>query len=61
MKRLMKVFSNGLAMWRGLRMTGLLRGVYIGECAGSYSVGRLRKRWIDIVKDCIKKRSLDVR
>ena len=24
-KGLMKVFSNGLAMWRGWRMTGLLR------------------------------------
>ena len=24
--RVMKVFSNGSAMWRGWRMTGLLRG-----------------------------------
>ena len=30
------------------------------ECAGSHSVGRLRKRWIDTVKDCLKKRVLDV-
>ena len=31
---------------------------YVGECAGSRS---LRKRWIDTVKDCLKKRGLDVR
>ena len=35
--------------------------VYVGECAGIRSVGRLRKRWIDIVKECLKKRCLDVR
>ena len=35
--------------------------VYVGECAGSCSVGRSRKRWIDTVKDCLRKRSLDVR
>ena len=35
--------------------------VYIGECAGSCSVGRPRKRWIDAVKGCLKKKGLDVR
>ena len=35
--------------------------VYVGECAGSHSVGRAWKRWIDTVKDCLKKRDLDVR
>ena len=34
--------------------------VYVGECAGSCSVGRPRKRWIDNVKDCLRKRGLDV-
>ena len=29
--------------------------VYVGECAGSYSVGQLQKRWIDTVKDFKKK------
>ena len=42
-------------------MTGLLRGSNVGECVDSRSVGRLRKRWIDTVKDCFKKRGLDVR
>ena len=35
--------------------------VYLRECAGSWSVGRLRKRWIDTMKDCLKKRGLDVK
>ena len=47
-------------MWRGQRGTGLLR-VYVGECAGSHSVGWSRKRWIDNVKDYLRKRDLDVR
>ena len=35
--------------------------VYVGECAGSHSVGRSRKRRIDTAKDCLKKRGLDMR
>ena len=34
---------------------------YVGECAGSRSLGRPRKRWIDTVKDCLKNRVLNVR
>ena len=26
-----------------------------GERAGSHSLGRLKKRWIDTLKDCLKK------
>ena len=55
MKGLMRVFSDGLAVWRGLRR------FYVGECAGSHSVGMLRKRYIDTMKDCLRKRGLDVR
>ena len=29
---------------------------YVGGCAGSRSVGRLMKKWIDTVKDFLKKR-----
>ena len=39
----------------------IAKGVYVGECAGIRSVGWPRKRWIDTVKDCLKKRGLDVR
>ena len=37
------MFSGGLATWKGWRRIGFLR-VYVGECAGSRSVGRLKKR-----------------
>ena len=30
----------------------IAKRVYVGEFASSHSVGRLRKRWIDTVKDC---------
>ena len=29
--------------------------VNVGECAGSLSVGRPWKRWIDTVKECLRK------
>ena len=35
--------------------------VYVGEYAGSHSVGRPRKRWIDTVKEFLKKRDFDIR
>ena len=35
--------------------------VYVGECAGSHSVDGPRKRWIVNVKECLKKRCLDVK
>ena len=35
--------------------------VYVGVCAGSCSVGRMRKRSIDTGKDCLRKRGLDVK
>ena len=38
----MKMFSDGSAIWREWRMTGLLRGS-IEECAGSRSTGRSRE------------------
>ena len=39
----------------------IAKRVYVGECAGSRSIGRPRKRLIDIVKDCLRKRGLNVR
>ena len=39
----------------------IVKRVYVGECAGSHSVDRPRKRWNDTVKECLKKRGLDVR
>ena len=32
----------------------IAKRVFVGECAGSRSVGRPRERWIDAVKKCLK-------
>ena len=39
----------------------IAKRVNIGECGGSHSVGRLWKRWIYTLKECLRKRGLDVR
>ena len=39
----------------------IAKKVYVGECACSRSMGRLRDRWIDTVKGCLKKGGLHVR
>ena len=39
----------------------IAKRVYVGEHAGSCSLGRPRKRWINTMKDCLKKNCLDVR
>ena len=33
----------------------IAKGVYVGEYAGSRSLGRPRNRWIDAVKNCLRK------
>ena len=33
----------------------------IAKCAGSRSVGRPRKRWIGNLKECLRKRSLNIK
>ena len=38
----------------------IAKRVYVQVCAGSHSVGRPRKRWIDNGMECLKKRALDV-
>ena len=60
MKGLMKSCSGGSPMWREWRGVLLLR-VYVREFAGSRSVGRTQKRWLDTVKECLKKIGLDVK
>ena len=47
------MFSGGLTIWRGI---GLPR-----EYAGSCSLGRPWKRWTDTMKECLRKKGLDVR
>ena len=56
--------GEGVLRWFGhverIENDRLAKRVYVGEHAGSRSVGRPQKRWIDTVKDCLKKRVLDV-
>ena len=57
--------DEGVLRWFGhverVETDRIAKRVYIGECAGSCSVGRLRKRWTDTAKKCFKKIGFDVR
>ena len=50
-------FANVEGMERGM----IAKRVYVGEFAGGRSAGRPRQRWLNTVKECLKKRGLDVR
>ena len=56
--------DGGVLQWFGhverMENDRIAKKVYEGECAGSRSVSRPRKRWIDVVKECLRKRGLDV-
>ena len=60
-KRVDERIDEGVLRWFGhvkrMENDRIAKRVYVRECAGSRSVGR----WIDTVKDCLKKRGLDVR
>ena len=34
----------------------IAKRIYVRECAGSHSVGRTWKMWIDTVKNCLKQK-----
>ena len=50
--------NEGLLQWYGhverMEKDRIVRKVHAGECAGSCSVGRLGKRWIDTKKECLE-------
>ena len=52
--------DEGVLRWFGhverMERDRIAKRVYVGESAGS-----VRKRWIDTVKECLRKRGLDVR
>ena len=65
MNQVYEKIDEGVLWWFGhverMEKERIAKRVYVGgECWYSFS-GRLRKRWIDIVKDCLRKRGLDVR
>ena len=65
MKGVEERIDDGFLQWFGhverMENDRIAKRVYVEECAGSHPVGRLRKRWIDTLKECLRKRSLDVR
>ena len=61
-KGLDKKIDEGVLGWFGhVENMERDRIVYVGECAGSRSVSTPQKRWMDTVKECLKKRVLDIR
>ena len=56
--------GEGVLRWFGhvarMDRDRIAKRVYVEECAGCRSVGKVRKRWIDTV-ECLKKRGLDIR
>ena len=54
--------DKGILQWFShVENGGIAKRVYVGECAGSHSVSRLLRRYIDIMRDCLRKRGLDDR
>ena len=64
-KSLDERIDEGVLWWfchvERMERNRITQSVYVGECAGGRSVGRPQKRWIDTMKECLKKRGLDVR
>ena len=54
--------DKGVLQWFGhverMERDRITKTVYVGECPGSCLVGRPRKRWIDTVMGCLRKRGL---
>ena len=60
MKGVDERIGKGVLQWLGhverMENDRIAKRVYVGECAGNRSLGRLRKRWINTVKDCLRRR-----
>ena len=57
--------DEGVLLWFGyverMERDRIAKRVFVGDYAGSRSVGKERKRWINTVRECLKKRWLDFR
>ena len=57
--------DEGVLRWSGrverMENDTTAKRFYVGECAGNRSLGWPRKRWIDTLKECLKKRGWDIR
>ena len=65
MKGLDERIDEGILQWfshvERIERERIVKRVYVGECDGSGSEGRPWKRWIDTVKECLRKKGLDIR
>ena len=61
-KRVDEMIDEGVLQWFGhmerIENDRIAKRVYVGECASSRSVGRLRKRWNDTPRDYLRKEVL---
>ena len=64
-KGLDEIIAESVLRWFGhverMERDRISKRVYVKECSGSHSVGRPWKRWIDTIKECLRKKYLDVR
>ena len=64
-KRVDERIDEGVLWWFGheerTEKDMIVKRVHVEECAVIRSVGRQQKRWIDTVKECLRKRGLDVK
>ena len=64
-KGLDEIIDEGILWWfshvERMERDMIAERVYVRECAGIRSMGRAQKRWIDIMKSCLRKGGLDVR
>ena len=58
MKGVDERINEGVLWWfahvEGMEKGRIAKRQKVGDCAGSCSVGRLRKRWIYTMKDCLR-------
>ena len=64
-KGLNEKIDKGVLRWFGnverMESDRIAKSIYVGVYAGTHSMGRPWKRWIDSVKECLRKRGLDVK
>ena len=60
--RAVQMDYRGILRWFShVERNRIAKRVYVEVCVSSHSVGRPRRRWIDIVKECLKKSGLDIK
>ena len=39
----------------------ITKKIYVGEYVDSQSIGKLQKRWVNTIKDCLRNKGLDIK